>query len=197
MLGEKSQIQQQRFQALIADELIHRAQLGDRIAHEQIYRTYSQAVITLANGFCRDRQAAEDILHNTFIKVISKVSTYKFKAPFGMWLRQIAVNESLNFIRLQSKNKWSSIDEFKIFDQDENTYAAFAVEKEEDISTVFCDQNELEFLLKELPDHIRLILWLKEVEGYTHDEIADLLGKSPSYSKSIISRCYKFLREKL
>lgn len=197
MLGKKSQIQQQRFQALIADELIRRAQLGDRIAHEQIYRTYSQAVITLANGFCRDRQAAEDILHNTFIKVISKVSTYKFKAPFGMWLRQIAVNESLNFIRLQSKNKWSSIDEFKIFDQDENSFAAFAVEKEEDISTIFCDQNELEFLLKELPDHIRLILWLKEVEGYTHDEIADLLGKSPSYSKSIISRCYKFLREKL
>lgn len=197
MLGKKSQIQQQRFQALIADELIRRAQLGDRIAHEQIYRTYSQAVITLANGFCRDRQAAEDILHNTFIKVIGKVSTYKFKAPFGMWLRQIAVNESLNFIRLQSKNKWSSIDEFKIFDQDENSFAAFAVEKEEDTSTVICDQNELEFLLKELPDHIRLILWLKEVEGYTHDEIADLLGKSPSYSKSIISRCYKFLREKL
>ncbi|MFT5574202.1 MAG: RNA polymerase sigma factor (sigma-70 family) [Cryomorphaceae bacterium] len=188
----------QRFQQFVADDLVKEAQNGSNRAHTEIYGLYSQAVFTLAHGICRNPQCAEDVLHNTFVKLMKKIKTFKFQAPFGMWLRQIAVNESLMYLRQQKKHKLAiSSDEFDGFED-------LAIENVEPTTRAYVDsaaqhthQMDLDTVLAALPDHVRTILWLKEVEGYTHQEIADMMGKTPSYSKSVTARAYIFLRARV
>lgn len=187
-----------RFQQYVADDLICCAQAGDMAAHSELYKLFSQAVFTLAHGICRNPQCAEDVLNNTFIRLINKVSTFKFQAPFGMWLRKMAVNESLMHLRKQKKHRLTlSSDEFDIFEsvacsQTESfARAAHPVESEQS------DRLDLETVLEALPEPVRLVLWLKEVEGYTHQEIADMMGRTPSYSKSVTARAYTFLRRRV
>lgn len=194
MQGDTKLTQPQRFQQIVADELVHSAQSGCMQAHGELYAMFSPAVLTLARGFCKNQSTAEDIVHNTFVKLIDKVGTFQFRAPFGMWLRQVAVTESLMYLRKQKKHNWVSTDEFPLLDQ------SVDVADESFISDDFIDNHsdkqELSQLLNELPEHVRLILWLKEVEAYTHAEIAEFVGKTPSYSKSVVARTYSQLRAK-
>jgi RNA polymerase sigma-70 factor (ECF subfamily) len=189
----------QRFHQVLSNEIVRNAQGGDMRAHTQIYQMYSQSVFSLACGFCRNQQCAEDVLHNTFIKLIDKIGLFQNRAPFGMWLRQIAVNESLMHLRKQKKHHSAlSTDEHMFLD------AGFgSLDDEDDIfersdfTQAHEAQNEVSGVMSSLPEHVRLVVWLKEVEGYTHEEIAKLVNKSPSYSKTLIARAYKFLRGKI
>ena len=197
MQGEKKLVQQRRFQQIVADKLVRDAQGGCMRAHGEIYQMFSPAVLTLARGFCKNQSAAEDVVHNTFIKLIDKVDTYQFRAPFGMWLRQIAVTESLMYLRKAKKHNWVSTDEYSFFETcDEGDESLPLSQESRDFTEDQSIKHQLSDVLRELPEHIRLILWLKEVEGYTHAEIADLVGKTASYSKSVVARSYKLLREK-
>ena len=191
--------QSQRFQQTVDRETLHNAQLGDMAAHSDLYRMYSQAVFVLARGICRDQQCAEDVLHNTFVQLIGKISTFQNRAPFGMWLRQIAVNESLLYLRKQKKHRSVvSIDEFSLLDTELDNAENYAVAASNiDLVARHDNHQLLRNMLNELPEHIRLVVWLKEVEGYTHEEIAQLVDKTPSYSKTVVARAYKFLRKKL
>ena len=191
--------QSQRFQQAVDLETLHKAQLGDMAAHSELYRMYSQAVFTLARGICRDQQYAEDVLHNTFMQLIDKIASFQNRAPFGMWLRQIAVNESLMYLRKQKKHRSVvSIDEFALLDTELSSADNYAIAASNiDLVARHDNHQLLRNLLNELPEHIRLVVWLKEVEGYTHEEIAKLVGKTPSYSKTVVARAYKFLRKKL
>ena len=198
MQGDNRLVQQQRFQQAVADQLVRSAQGGDMHAHGQLYQMFSQAVLTLARGFCKNQSAAEDVVHNTFVKLIDKIGTFEFRAPFGMWLRQIAVTESLMYLRKQKKHNWVSTDEYAFFDTcDEGDEALPMSQESEDFTEAHNTKQHLSDVLRDLPEHIRLILWLKEVEGYTHGEIAELVGKTPSYSKSVVARTFKLLRDRV
>ena len=165
-------------------------------AHSEIYTMFSPAVFTLAMGICRNRECAEDVLHNSFIKLIDKVSSFEGRAPFGMWFRQIAVNEALMYLRKKKKHQAVvPLDDFSCFDEKNHLFASTATPADSsDRREQQHDRLDVEKLLQRLPDHVRLVVWLKEVEGYTHEEIAQLVNKTPSYSKSIVLRAYKFLR---
>lgn len=197
MKGENRLIQQQRFSQPVAAELVRTAQAGDMLAHGEIYRMFSQAVLTLARGFCKNQAAAEDVVHNTFVKLIDKISTFEFRAPFGMWLRQIAVTESLMYLRKQKKHNWVSTDEYDFYENcDESQSVKPVLQLAGDFTAKHDNKQQLNDVLKELPEQVRLVLWLKEIEGYTHAEIGALLGKTASYSKSVVARSYKLLRDK-
>jgi RNA polymerase sigma-70 factor (ECF subfamily) len=199
MHGGNSSIQYQRFQQVVAEEILQDARNGDASAHGQLYKTYSRAVFTLALGICGSRESAEDVLHNTFIQLINKLPTYEGRAPLGMWLRQIAVNESLMYLRKHKKhNAVVSSDEASFFEEAERPEGdARYPSSSTDFSQRFGDQRDMNAILNKLPEDMRLILWLKEVEGYTHNEIAKLVDKTPSYSKSVVSRALQFLRSRL
>ena len=199
MPAENNHNMSQRFQQTVDRQTLQRAMLGDMAAHSELYQMFSQAVFGLARGICRDQQCAEDVLHNTFVKLIGKISTFQGRAPFGMWLRQIAVNESLMHLRKQKKHRAVvSIDEFSLLDTELDSAENYALAASNiDLLARHDNHQLLRNMLNELPEHIRLVVWLKEVEGYTHEEIAKLVDKTPSYSKTVVARAYKFLRKKL
>jgi RNA polymerase sigma-70 factor (ECF subfamily) len=199
MQGKNSSIQHQRFQIQVSEKVLQKAIHGDRGAHSLLYQTYSSAVYTLAYGICGNQHCAEDVLHNTFIKLINKLPLFEGRAPLGMWLRQIAVNESLMYLRKHKKHKAVvSSDEYDyIEDYQDNESCAEYPASSLDFTNRLDNQADMQGLLSKLPEDMRLVLWLKEVEGYTHNEIAALVNKTPSYSKSVVSRALQFLRARM
>jgi RNA polymerase sigma factor (sigma-70 family) len=198
MQPRNGSIQHQRFQIQVSEQVLKKAIRGDREAHSVLYQTYSNAVYTLAFGICGSQQCAEDVLHNTYIKLLKNLPSFEGRAPLGMWLRQIAVNESLMYLRKHKKHKavissdqYDHIEDYQDRDYDD-AYPASSV----DFTHRLDNQSDMHGLLNKLPEDMRLVLWLKEVEGYTHNEIATLVNKTPSYSKSVVSRALQFLRER-
>ncbi len=188
-------VQYNRFSQVVDDQVLQRAKRGDDRAQAILYRTYTRAVYTLALGICQNPQCAEDVLHNAFINFLRNLPSYEGRAPLGLWLRKIAVNESLMYLRKHKKHKVvvSSDEEGFHADSSDHHFYPYA---NADFTFRQADLAELSTLLKKLPDEMRLVLWLKEVEGYTHQEIAQMLDKTPSYSKSVVARALNFLRER-
>ncbi|WP_395373631.1 RNA polymerase sigma factor [Marinicella sp. W31] len=192
MGGVKSQ-----FNIEISQELIKQAQQGQMQAHERLFHLFSSAVYHLALSTIKHPQIAEDILQNTFINVLNKAHQFRFESPFGLWLRKITVNQILMYIRkhntqdqsmdtLHSDNGINNIVDLHLAGHAQNPANAQQAQVEFDLQRV----------LEQLPVQTRTILWLKEVEGYTHQEIGVLMGKTASYSKSLVARAYEVLRKR-
>ena len=169
------------FQIDIPQALLARACAGDLGAFEQIYRRFERPVYTLAARLLGDADAARDVLHDAMLKVFQRINTFRGESPFWGWLRQIALNEAL--MRLRQHDRAESSDEIDAFvDEAPGPW-------------VHADATTLERALGRLPAQTRSVLWLYHVEGYSHPEIAELVGKSVSFSKSQVARGTQRLRE--
>ena len=163
--------------------LVERAKAGELGAFERIYRRFERPVYTLALRVLNDAEAAREVLHDAMLKVFQRIGQYRNDAPFWAWLRQIALNEALMRLRRERK-----------FDHDvEIEYVA----DESAPPWVRADALALERALGELPPLTRSVLWLYHVEGYSHPEIAESVGKTVSFSKSQVARGTARLRAML
>lgn len=167
------------FDQPLPDGTLANARLGQRSAQEVIYRAFERAVFNLARRMTGDPDAASDVMQDTFIKAFQRIHQFRGDAPFGLWLRSIAASESLMHLR---RGRYF----LDLFTTDEAVLQSVACE---DISN-----TDLERSLSLLPSMPRSVLWLYHVEGYTHAEIAELCGKTVSFSKSQLSRAHQKLR---
>ena len=168
--------------AIQIDELaLAKARKGDMEAMEYLYRTFSSAVYSLALRISSSTADAEDITQDTFIEAFKKLDQFRGDAPFWGWLRRIAVNTTLMKLR-KDKNSPLSLDEITELPE----------------TLLHTDQAanllDLELVLDELTATARAVVWLHDIEGYTHDEIGKMMDKTPSFSKSQLSRAYDKLR---
>jgi RNA polymerase sigma factor (sigma-70 family) len=171
--------------AIRADELaVAQARRGNAEAMEHLYRTYSGAVYSTALRICASVADAEDITQDTFIEVFRKLHQYRGDAPFWAWLRRIAVNNTLMRLRHEKTTK-QSVDE-------ENGYGSG-----QQYTDHPANLHDMERVLDSLSATARAVVWLHDIEGYTHSEIGELMGKTSSFSKSQLSRAYEKLRSKL
>lgn len=162
--------------------VLERARRGERSAHAELYATFAPMVYTLARRMLVSRALAEDILQETFIEVITKVASYRGEAEFGFWVRRIAVNKCLMHLRSGWASRRSAGDDLERVAHDD-------VPPER--------HRALERALGALSDTARAVVWLHDVEGYTHQEIARLMRRTPSFSKSQLARAHERLRESL
>lgn len=158
----------------IPDSLIERAARGDLRAFEQIYRLFERPVFTLALRLLGDADVAREILHDAMLKLFQRIAQFRGDSPFWGWLRQIALNEALMRLRKDRKLEFDAV-----YDDIETDVAA---------PWVHADGLVLEQALAKLSPVTRSVLWLYHVEGYSHAEIADSLGKTISFSKSQVAR---------
>jgi RNA polymerase sigma-70 factor (ECF subfamily) len=167
--------------------IVKRAARGDAKAHEIIYRAYSSPVYSVCLRFTRVPAQAEDLLQETFIEVIRSIGNFRGEAPLGIWIRQVAVSKALMFLRSAWHKRGQSLDDdWEDMLTGPNTGPGNPARPEQAI--------DLDAALGTLPAVSRAVVWLHDVEGYTHKEIAALLGKSESFSKSQLSRAYQKLR---
>lgn len=171
----------------IEPAIVKRAARGDAKAHEILYRAYSAPVYSVCLRFTRVPAQAEDLLQETFIEVIRSITQFRGDAPIGMWIRRIAISKALMFLRSAWHKRGQSLDD----DWEEMTFESRPAVQG---SARHEQAMDLDAALADLPPVSRAVVWLHDVEGYTHKEIADLMGKSESFSKSQLSRAYQRLR---
>ena len=164
--------------------LLARARDGEHAAFEQIYRCFERPVYTLALRLCGDPEEASEVLQDTMLKVIGGIHGFRGDgSPFWGWLRMIAVNEALMRMRRHRRREMES-------DSD-------AIDPADDLTPpppAAADAAALQRALAALPGTTRSVLWLYHAEGYTHDEIATLMQRTPSFSKSQLARGTRKLR---
>jgi RNA polymerase sigma-70 factor (ECF subfamily) len=165
--------------------IVRRAARGDVRAHEIIYRAYGTPVYSICLRFTRVPAHAEDLTQETFIEVIRSIGGFRGNAPLGAWIRRIAVSKALMFLRSAWHSRGQSLDDD--WEQGpERADSGLAGQAEQAI--------DLDAALATLPAVSRAVIWLHDVEGFTHREIAALMGKTESFSKSQLSRAYQRLR---
>jgi RNA polymerase sigma factor (sigma-70 family) len=168
--------------------VLARAQKGDMKAHEVIFRTFSPPVYSLMARMTGSTVTADDLLQETFIEVMRSIDRFRGEASLATWIRKIAVSKCLMHLRSAWRNRTTL---FRDLGEDHLPYEP----------AVACDspltqaQMDLERALARLSDTSRVVVILHDIEGYTHREIAELMGKSVSFSKSQLARAHQRLRQ--
>ena len=160
-------------------ELIARAQAGDRTALASFYTAFSRPAYTLIRRIVPG-PAADDLLQDAFIDAIRGLPTFRGTAPVGAWFRSVVIRRC--FMHLRSP--W----------QRSRDFLGDLIERLEANAPTPGLALDLGRALEGLPALARLVVWLHDVEGYTHDEIATATGKTPSFSKSQLARAHARLR---
>jgi len=174
----------------IDSAIVRRAAQGDAKAHEIIYRAFASPVYSLCMRFTRVPAHAEDLTQETFIEIMRSIAKFRGEAALGSWIRRIAVTKSLMFLR----SAWTSRGQTLADGFDDMTPGdaqSHGVSRHPD------DALDLDAALANLPTVSRTVVWLHDVEGFTHKEIAALMGKTESFSKSQLSRAYQRLKPML
>jgi len=167
----------------VPDILVARARAGDLEALEALYRAFETPVYNLARRMLRHPEEAEDVLQETFLEVVKSIRSYRGEGPLWAWIRKIAASKALMRIRREQVRTAELLDE--------ETAPGSPVHKS------LPARIDLERALDQLSETSRSVVWLHDVEGYTHEEIAELMGKTVSFSKSQLARAHARLRRML
>lgn len=167
------------------EELVRRCRAFDQKAQQAVYERYAPGVYGLCLRYVKETADAEDIVVGTFVKVFDKINRFKGEGSFEGWIRRIAVNESLTFIR---KNKSMYVEVAIERIDNEPDYAGLSDQLEEE---------DLMKMISRLPIGYRTVFNLYAIEGYSHKEIADRLSITESTSKSQLSRARSLLKKEL
>lgn len=168
---------------MILQELIEKCKQQNAKAQSVLYKRYSNVLFGICLKYSPNRAEAEDNLQDAFITIFSRIEQYQGKGSFEGWIKRITVNTALQKYRKK-----------KVFD----------ISNEQQIEDVDVEIEEtkvpLDFLLKiiqELPDRYRLVFNLYVLDGFSHKEIAEMLGISDGTSKSNLARARMILKTKV
>jgi len=166
-------------------ELIIRGQAGETTAMEEIYRRFKTGLFNLAFRYSYDRSTAEDLLQEIFIKVFSNLDKVKNPDTFAGWVFRIGLNTCYSHLRSRRTEMEKGIP----LEHIEGTIHGSAVENPAEDARKPLDDG-----IAVLPDRLREIFLLHDVQGFKHEEIARMLGLSIGTSKSQLFKARLRLR---
>jgi len=171
----------------ISPDILDRARTGDTGAHEHIYRALSKPVYTLIRRLVIRPAIAEELLQDSFVEIFCGIHTYRASGSFLGWVRSIAVSKALMYLRSPWHRglTWIGVDGILPLHQEAVTAPVEPMDA------------DLERALATLSAVSRAVLWLHDVEELTHAEIAQLFGRSTSFSKAQLARAHHHLRDLL
>ncbi|MEX0813612.1 MAG: RNA polymerase sigma factor [Chitinophagales bacterium] len=171
--------------AVSDDDLIKGCVAGDRKAQYGLYNKYAPKMFGICLRYAKDYHAAEDVLQDAFVKVFKYINKFRKEGSFEGWLRRIFVNTSIEHLR-KSVNLYPIVND-----------AGEAIEIHD--HTVFdsLEQQDLLYLVQELSPGYRTVFNLYAIEGYSHKEIAKLMGITEGTSKSQLARARQVLQRKI
>lgn len=165
------------------NELIQLAIASNRQAQQKIYAKFSPKMLGVCRQYIKDVQQAEDEMITAFMKVFTNLKNFENKGSFEGWIRRIMINECISFIRVQKK---------VTFIEDENYFE----ESFNNIESLF-SVDDLQSLIDSLPDGYKMVFNLYCIEGYKHQEIAEMLHINEGTSKSQLSHARKMLQTQI
>lgn len=163
-------------------ELIRKAREGDGAAVRALYDRHAPRVYAVVRRIAGDEQTAQDCAQEAWIRAIEALPSFRGEARFSTWLHRIAVNEALQHVRKDERR------------EKRREPMPRAIPVEPDPTDVLLEKR-LEGALDQLPDGMREVLTLHDVEGHTHREIGEMLGIAEGTSKSQLSKARAKMRE--
>jgi RNA polymerase sigma factor (sigma-70 family) len=172
----------------IPEELLRQARAGGEAAQAAVYAATAPAAFALIRRLIVNRAVAEDLFQDTMMTLFQRLPEFRGEAPLGAWLRQIAISKCLMYLRspwhrarlrLESDGGGETAHGLSALVTPAPAVEGFDVER-----ALAC-----------LSSTARAVVWLYEVEGYSHEEIARYFGRSVSFSKSQLARAHARLRE--
>lgn len=170
------------------EKVVEACKKGSRKARAKLYKTYAPVLLGICLRYAKDKSEAEDILHESFIKIYTKIHQTG-KGSFEAWMKMIVKNEALQFLRKQiSLNKRHDRYEKDTVGEDE---------QEENISMKDISTNKILEMIQDLSSGYRLIFNLYVFEDKSHKEIAEIMEISEGTSKSQFFRAKKLLQKQI
>lgn len=158
---------------------------GERKAQQQLYESYSKKFLAICMRYVKDKDLAEDVMIEGFMKIFEKMPQFEGKGSFEGWMKRIIVTQSLLTLR-NNRNLSMEVNMENHLETMNSAYELNHMEAE-----------ELMDLVQELAVGYRTVFNLYAIEGYSHAEIADLLGITESTSKSQLNRARNTLKQKI
>jgi RNA polymerase sigma factor (sigma-70 family) len=171
---------------VVPAEVLARACDGDRGARQAMYTALAPATLTLIRRLVGQRALSEDLFQDTMMLFFERLPQFRREAPVGAWLRQIAISRCLMYLRSPWKRARMCLEPVDF---------GVAAEVAALVTPGYAaDLIDLERALASLAPTARAVVWMYEVEGYSHQEIAREFGRSVSFSKSQLARAHARLR---
>jgi len=174
-------------------ELVRLAREGSQEAFEELVKKFQSKVFSMALSFTRNREAADDLAQEVFLKAYLALPRFQGKSEFGTWLYRISVNHIKDFLRKKGRAKEVSLEdvgEISLSDRDQADKAALESEAE-------ARRGLVRRSVERLPDKYRVILTLRDIQGLPYDEISRVLRLSPGTVDSRLHRARKILRDRM
>ncbi|HTV50697.1 MAG TPA: sigma-70 family RNA polymerase sigma factor [Steroidobacteraceae bacterium] len=174
----------------IPESWIAGARAGDPDAQARLYAALAPMIFGLIRRLLGARAVSEDVFQDTMITMFEQLARFRGEAPLAAWVRRIAVSKALMYLRSPWRRARLEPLEPDAFIADQLAAGLPAA-----IATApLAETLDLERALASLPPTARAVVWLFEVEGYSHQEIARAFGRTPSFSKSQLARAHRRLR---
>jgi RNA polymerase sigma factor (sigma-70 family) len=165
-------------------ELVEGCIREDRKYQKILWNLYSSKLMALCLRYCKNQEEAEDALMESFVRIYDKIPTFRYQSSLETWMRRITVNISINKLRSQ-KDIWKELSE----SENELGYTDNAMYQ--------LEAKQIMQLIERLPVGYRTVFNLFVVEGYTHKEIAEMMGIDEGTSRSQLAKARKSLQEML
>ncbi|WP_228852452.1 RNA polymerase sigma factor [Aegicerativicinus sediminis] len=164
--------------------LIKKAKKQDREAQHLIYEIHAPKMLSVCRYYIKDVQVAESVMLKGFFKVFTKIDQFREEGSFEGWIRRIMVREAISHIRSNKRIEYS-IEEVKSpHETTNNIEVSMGVE-------------QIQAIIDELPEGYKMVFVMYAIEGYKHQEIAEILGISESTSKTQLFKARKMLQDKI
>jgi len=174
-------------------ELVLQSINGDDEAFGLLVNKYKNKVFNMAYNMTHNRETADDIAQEVFIKAYKALPKFQFKSQFGTWLYQITANHIRDYLRKEGKVKQYSLEEMQELPSQDKNHTQ-SIEKKQ----INKKRREIVFTaIRSLPEKHRIILVLRDIQGYSYDDIAKILKISPGTVDSRLFRARKSLRKKI
>ena len=178
-------------------ELVRKAQQGDKEAFEVLVGKHQGRVFAVAGGILRNREDVEDIAQQVFLKAYFSLKRFDQRSAFSTWLYKITVNECWDLLR--KKKVRPLVFESELSEEQAHAYQSTEEKAESapDISEQLETRQQLERWLDCLEERDRAMLVMKEVQGFTVEEIADIMGINGNTVKVRLFRARQRIAEKI
>ncbi len=167
------------------EELIAGCLKDKRVFQEALYRRYADKMYRVAWTYAKDDDEACDVLQDGFINVFRNLKKFKMQGSFEGWIRRIIINKALEHYRAKKRK--------------EEVIQDYHHDRETSVNEILSKLNAQEIIkqVNTLPEKAAMVLKLYAIEGYAHQEIAEMMGISEGTSKSQLNRARSLLKDKL
>jgi RNA polymerase sigma-70 factor (ECF subfamily) len=169
-------------------ELIRQAAAGNSFAFRELYKNNVKRVYAVCLRACQDRDTADELTQEVFVKAWEKLSSFQFGSKFSSWLHSIAVNQFL-MMKRSEKRFTERVGELTDIITRDNPQAK--------IKQSYDSRIDIEGALEKLPKQARMAFVLHDIEGYKHHEISEMMNIEVGTSKAHLHRARRMLREEL